>query len=221
MYHRSYLVSTTAPRNINSTGTRFKSQATKIPSYHTVKRTRSKHKTPRNRRCQETASQGKTCIGQGCKSEGSTLKPSIYSIASVKVNTRENAVRQGDKVPYPDIFLPGMTFRHGYDLLRKDGGGTHNQNGGYGKTSSSWKDPDETLTRSSIEMCDVISTIRRDVACRSAIALPPLVVQTSTLENRRIRGGCAILRGGVLAGVLHGGSARVYRQPGCCCQHRG
>ena len=44
-------------------------------------------------RSQETVSQGKTCIGQGCKFEGSTLKSS--SLASVKENKRENAVRQG------------------------------------------------------------------------------------------------------------------------------
>ena len=55
-----------------------------------------------NCRCQGTVSQGKACIGQGCKSECFTLKPS--SVASVKVNKRENDVRQGVEVPSPDIF---------------------------------------------------------------------------------------------------------------------
>ena len=52
------------------------------------------------RRCRRVT-QGKTCISQGCKSECSILNPS--SLASVKVNQRENAVRQGVKVPSPDI----------------------------------------------------------------------------------------------------------------------
>ena len=56
--------------------------------------------------CQETVSQGKTCTGQGCDSECSTLKPS--SLALVTETKQGHAVSQGAKVPSPDIFFRSL-----------------------------------------------------------------------------------------------------------------
>ena len=44
----------------------------------------------------------KTYSGQGCQTDRLTLKPSM--LASVKVNYWEIPVRQGVKVPSPDVF---------------------------------------------------------------------------------------------------------------------
>ena len=53
-------------------------------------------------RCQETVSQGKTSsVSQRCQIDRSTLKPS--SFPSVKAKYRKFSVRQGVKVPSPDI----------------------------------------------------------------------------------------------------------------------
>ena len=49
--------------------------------------------------------QGKTCSGQGCQTDRSTLKPS--GLASVKVNCWKMAVCQELRVPSRDIFDPG------------------------------------------------------------------------------------------------------------------
>ena len=54
--------------------------------------------------CQQTVSQEKTSRGQGCKTDRSTLEPSI--LASVKVNYWKIAVGQGVEVPSPGI--PGL-----------------------------------------------------------------------------------------------------------------
>ena len=67
--------------------------------------------------CQETVSQGKTRIGQGCESECFTLKPS--SLASVEVNKRENAVRQGVKVPSPEVFAVVCAGSYAGDSFRR------------------------------------------------------------------------------------------------------
>ena len=65
-----------------------------------------KHDSRYGQRRQETVSQGNTFIGQGYKSERSTLKPS--SLASVKVNKRENPVRHGVKVVVLTLTLNTM-----------------------------------------------------------------------------------------------------------------
>ena len=54
-------------------------------------------------KCQETGGQGKIpAVSQGCQIDRFTLKPS--SVKLVPANYRQNAVRQGVKVPSPDVF---------------------------------------------------------------------------------------------------------------------